>query len=63
MSDRAASPTFWDLLEGITHDGFMIGTWLFTGLTLVVVGLALFRLIPRNPTNPIAPPSRDDAGW
>lgn len=41
--------TIADLLLEFGHDLFMIATWLFTALTLFVVGLALYRLAPRRP--------------
>ena len=46
--------TFLDLLRAITHDGFMAMTWIFVAMTLFVVGLALYRLVPRRVVNPIA---------
>jgi hypothetical protein len=46
--------TFLDLLRTITHDGFMSMTWIFVAMTLFIVGLALFRLLPRRAVNLIA---------
>ncbi len=46
--------TFLDLLRAITHDGFMSMTWIFVAMTLFIVGLALYRLVPRRIVNPIA---------
>lgn len=45
--------TFADLLREITHDGFMAMTWLFVGMSLLVVGMALHRLVPRRAVNPL----------
>lgn len=58
-ADVEKAATFWALLEGITHDAFMISTGVFAALTLFVVGLALYRLVPRRPENRIAPPSHE----
>ena len=49
-----ADATFLDMLREITHDGFMVTTWVFTAMTLFIVGLALYRLVPRRAVNPIA---------
>jgi hypothetical protein len=46
--------TFFELLRAITHDGFMAMTWVFVAMTLFVVGLALYRLVPRRIVDPIA---------
>jgi hypothetical protein len=51
--------TFATLLRQLTHDGFTATSWVFTALTLFIVGLSLYRLVPRRPTNPIAPRRRD----
>jgi hypothetical protein len=47
--------TFPGMVLEVTHDAFMASTWLFTALTLFIVGVALYRLVPRRLVNPIAP--------
>ncbi len=47
--------TFLGMLLEVTHDAFMASTWIFTALTLFIVGVALYRLVPRRIVNPIAP--------
>jgi hypothetical protein len=37
-----------DLLLGLGHDIFMVATWLFTAMTVFIVGLSLHRLLPRR---------------
>jgi hypothetical protein len=37
-----------DLLLALGHDLFMVATWLFTAMTLFIVGLSLHRLLPRR---------------
>jgi hypothetical protein len=37
-----------DLLLGLGHDVFMVATWLFTAMTVFIVGLSLHRLLPRR---------------
>ena len=54
-----ADATFLDMLREITHDGFMVTTWVFTAMTLFIVGLALYRLVPRRNVNLIAEENDD----
>lgn len=54
------TPTFGALLEAMTHDVFMAATWLFTAITLFVLGLALYRLMPKRAVNLIAPRSLEE---
>ena len=37
----------------MAHDGFMATSWVFTALTLAIVGQCLYRLIPKRPHHPI----------
>lgn len=39
---------FLDLLEQVTHDGFMGATALLTAVTLLMLGLAVRRILPRD---------------
>jgi hypothetical protein len=36
------------LLEQVTHDGFLAGTAVLTTLTVVTLGLAVRRILPRS---------------
>jgi hypothetical protein len=47
-----------DALLELGHGVFMVMTWLFTALTLFVVGLALYRLLPKRPRSAV--PAHDD---
>lgn len=46
--------SFLDRLHEITHAGFMAVTWVFIAMSLLVVGLALHRLVPRRVVDPVA---------
>ena len=48
------SPTFSAQLKEITHEVFMVSTWLFTAITLFVLVLALYRLVPKRADHRIA---------
>ncbi|HXT45227.1 MAG TPA: hypothetical protein VN748_14120 [Pseudonocardiaceae bacterium] len=54
------TPTFGALLKAITHDVFMMTTWLFTAITLFVVALALYRLTPKRQANLITPQAPEE---
>lgn len=53
---RVEDPSFGDLLGEVAHDAFTVATWGFTAITLFVVALALYRLVPRRPENLVEPP-------
>ena len=40
--------SFWGLLEEVTHDAFMASTYFLTLLTLALLGVALWRLVPQR---------------
>lgn len=44
----------------MAHSGFMAASWVFSALTLAVVGHCLYRLIPKRPTHPIIRPESND---
>jgi len=48
------SVTFLDQLHEILHAGFMAMTWVFIAMSLLVVGMALHRLVPRRIVDPVA---------
>ena len=39
---------FAELVEPITHDGFLAGTAVLTTVTVVALSLAVRRILPRN---------------
>jgi hypothetical protein len=45
--------SFLGQLLQMAHSGFMATSWVFTALTLAVVGHCLYRLIPKRPTHRI----------
>lgn len=51
--------TFLSLLEEVTHDGFMVGVVGLTTLTLLVLGIAVRRILPKHEHDPTLPPRRD----
>jgi hypothetical protein len=50
---------FADLLEPITHDGFLAGTAVLTTITLVAGALAVRRILPRNERDETLPWTED----
>jgi hypothetical protein len=50
--------TFLGLLEEVTHDGFMAGVAGLTTLTVVVLGVAVRRILPKNDHDSTLPPRR-----
>lgn len=50
--------TFLGLLEEVTHDGFMAGVAGLTALTLVVLGIAVRRILPKHEHDATLPPKR-----
>lgn len=49
----ANDPSFLSQLMQMAHNGFMAASWLFTALTLAVVGHCLYRLVPKRPAHRI----------
>ncbi|MGY2083221.1 hypothetical protein [Blastococcus sp. SYSU DS0539] len=45
------------LLEEVTHDGFMGATALLTSVTVLMLGLAVRRILPKNDRDETLPPS------
>ncbi|MCW2719698.1 hypothetical protein [Pseudonocardia sp.] len=62
MTGADDSGSFPGQLLQMVHDGFMATSWVFTALTLAIVGLSLYRLIPKRPANPIVSRERPDHG-
>jgi hypothetical protein len=50
--------TFLGLLEEVTHDGFMAGVAALTTLTLVILGIAIRRILPKHEHDTTLPPRR-----
>lgn len=50
--------TFLNLLEEITHNGFLVGVAALTALTLVVLVIAVRRILPRHEHDATLPPRR-----
>ncbi|GAA1874880.1 hypothetical protein GCM10009836_65080 [Pseudonocardia ailaonensis] len=46
------------VLPEVGHTVFMVATWLFSALTIGVVALSLYRLLPKRPRSAV-PPRRD----
>lgn len=59
MTGSAPGPGIGAQLLQVVHTGFMATSWVFTGLTLFVVGLSLYRLIPKRPRHPVLPRRRE----
>jgi hypothetical protein len=51
--------TFLGLMEEVTHDGFMAGVTGLTTLTLVILGVAVRRILPRQEHDTTLPPRRE----
>ncbi|MBG6216777.1 hypothetical protein IWX75_001221 [Arthrobacter sp. CAN_A6] len=51
--------TFLGLLEEVTHDGFMAGVAGLTALTLVILGIAIRRILPKHERDTTLPPRRE----
>lgn len=54
--------TFLGLLEEVTHDGFMAGVAGLTALTLVILGIAVRRILPKHEHDTTLPPRRGSHG-
>jgi hypothetical protein len=50
---------FAELVEPITHDGFLAGTAVLTTVTLVALSLAVRRILPRNERDETLPWTED----
>jgi hypothetical protein len=50
--------TFLGLLEEVTHDGYMAGVAALTTLTLVILGIAIRRILPKHKHDATLPPRR-----
>lgn len=48
-----------ELVEPITHDGFLAGTAVLTTVTLVALSLAVRRILPRNQRDETLPGPED----
>ncbi|MDQ0118031.1 hypothetical protein J2T22_001208 [Pseudarthrobacter defluvii] len=48
--------TFLNLFEEVTHDGFMVGVAVLTTLTLVILGIAIRRILPKHKQDATLPP-------
>ncbi|MEO8283597.1 MAG: hypothetical protein ABI568_09370 [Pseudarthrobacter sp.] len=51
--------TFLGLLEEVTHDGFMAGAAGLTALTLLILGIAVRRILPKHQQDSTLPPRRE----
>lgn len=52
---------FLGLLEEVTHNGFMVGVAGLTALTLLVLGIAVRRMLPKHEHDPTLPPRKTDS--
>ena len=50
---------FAELVEPITHDGFLAGTAVLTTVTVVALALAVRRILPRNERDETLPGPRE----
>lgn len=50
--------TFLGLLEEVSHDGFMAGVAGLTTLTLVILGIAVRRILPKHEHDATLPTRR-----